>query len=47
MSIFTETVRGVKQPLTLAELRRRHEAGLITRRRKAKQPALFAAVPGR
>lgn len=45
MSILTETVRGVKRPLTLAELRRRHEAGLITRRRKAKQPALFAAVP--
>ncbi|MFG3438401.1 hypothetical protein ACGF0J_14250 [Nonomuraea sp. NPDC047897] len=44
VAILTETVRGVKRPLTLAELRRRYEAGLITRRRKAKQRALFAAA---
>ncbi|MEV0994342.1 LAGLIDADG family homing endonuclease [Nonomuraea sp. NPDC050202] len=41
VSILTETLRGEKRPLTLAELRRRHGAGLITRRRKKAQPALF------
>ncbi|MFD8529480.1 hypothetical protein ACFV0L_18870 [Streptosporangium canum] len=41
VSILTETVRGEKRPLTLAELRRRHGAGLIKRRRKKAQPSLF------
>ncbi|MEV4472878.1 hypothetical protein [Nonomuraea sp. NPDC049504] len=40
VAILTETVAGVKRPLTLAELRRRYEGGLIRRRRKTRQLAL-------
>ncbi|GAA4946565.1 hypothetical protein HD597_006827 [Nonomuraea thailandensis] len=41
VAILTETVAGVKYPLTLAELRRRYEAGLVRRRKKVRQPSLF------
>ncbi|MFI9841591.1 hypothetical protein ACIHFD_31465 [Nonomuraea sp. NPDC051941] len=41
VAILTETVRGEKRPLTLAELRRRYQAGQIKRRRrKPRQLAL-------